>query len=176
MATYSPSFINSINFVLGASVEGVSSMDPKDKGNWTSGVVGKGDLQGTKWGLSAAAYPRMTIQSITREQALAIYFRDYWQKIAGDQIPQRIALVLLDAAVNQGPGAAVKMLQRTLRVQEDGVMGSQTIAAARSAQDPHYLVADFLAVRGVDYAGDEGFDTDGRDWLRRCFLACQAAS
>lgn len=176
MAVYSPSFINAINFVLGSSVEGVSSIDPNDDGNWTGGAKGKGQLLGTKWGLSAASYPSLSIQSITREQALAIYFRDFWSRIRGDQLPQRVSLVLLDSAVNQGVGTAVKFLQRALRVADDGVMGPETISAARSAADPHYLVADFLAVRGVGYAADSDFKTDGRDWLRRCFLACQAAS
>lgn len=175
---YAPAFINAVNFILQPNIEGagVLSLDPKDKGNWTGGARGKGDLLGTKWGLSAASYPRLDIKGITREQAVAIYYRDYWSRIQGDRLPQRVALVLFDAAVNQGIKPAVSALQSALGIAEDGVCGSQTVSMALAAPDPHSLIADFLAVRALRYADDSDFKNYGKGWMRRCFLACQAAS
>jgi hypothetical protein len=38
-------------------VEGGLSMDERDPGNWTGGAIGKGELRGTKYGISAQTYP-----------------------------------------------------------------------------------------------------------------------
>src|SRR5690554_3598272 len=40
-----------------------------DRGNWTSGRVGAGELKGTKYGISAMSYPHLDIKAITLEQA-----------------------------------------------------------------------------------------------------------
>jgi hypothetical protein len=36
-------------------------MDERDPGNWTGGAIGKGELRGTKWGISAQTYPQIDI-------------------------------------------------------------------------------------------------------------------
>lgn len=41
--------------------------DRNDKGNWTGGRVGVGQLKGTKYGISAAAYLHLGIKSLTLE-------------------------------------------------------------------------------------------------------------
>ena len=57
--------------------EGGFQADPKDRGNWTSGVVGQGELKGTKFGLAAMTYPHLDIKNLTVDQAKAIYFEDW---------------------------------------------------------------------------------------------------
>ena len=49
--------------------EGGFQADRRDRGNWTSGEVGKGELKGTKYGLSAMTYPDLDIKAITLQQA-----------------------------------------------------------------------------------------------------------
>ena len=71
---------------------------------------------------------------MTRSQMEAIYKRDYWNKIKGDQITdQNAAAVLFDYAVNAGVGAAVKAAQTVLGVAVDGGLGPQTLAAINRA-------------------------------------------
>ena len=41
--------------------EGEFTNDPKDRGNWTTGVIGRGQLKGTKFGISAMTYPHLDI-------------------------------------------------------------------------------------------------------------------
>ena len=36
--------------------EGGLSLDPNDRGNWTSGVIGKGELKGTKFGIASVFF------------------------------------------------------------------------------------------------------------------------
>ena len=88
----------------------------------------------TKWGISQKAYPGLDIKHMTRSQMEAIYKRDYWNKIKGDQITdQNAAAVLFDYAVNAGVGAAVKAAQTVLGVAVDGGLGPQTLAAINRA-------------------------------------------
>jgi len=84
----------------------------------------------TKWGISQKAYPNLDIKNMTRAQMEAIYKRDYWDKVLGDQIKdQASAAVLFDYAVNAGVTAATKAAQRILGVGVDGVAGPKTLAA-----------------------------------------------
>lgn len=60
----------------------------------------------TRWGISSRAHPGLDIPNLSREQAIEIYRRSYWNEIRGDQYPWPMNLVLLDAAVNQGTSYA----------------------------------------------------------------------
>lgn len=126
--------------------EGGYSTDPDDPGNWTGAAVGKGVCKGTKYGISAAAFPNLDIAALTREQAAAIYQRDYWASIKGDQLPPALALCLFDAAVNSGVMTAVRWLQECVGVTPDGIMGPVTLAAIGDAPLSD-LCAGFQAVR-----------------------------
>lgn len=160
------SFGNAFAFVLGA--EGSWSADPNDKGNWTGGSVLSGELRGTKYGISAASYPDLDIENLTLDKAEAIYRADYWAKIRGDEIPPVIAMFAFDCAVNQGPGTAIRLLQKTYGTGVDGIFGKKTLAAILAA-DEMGPPLDFLARRAVLYAQLDEFPVDGLGWMRRLF-------
>jgi lysozyme family protein len=101
----------------------------------------------TRWGISQRAYPDLDPATLTREQAEALYLRDYWQPIKGDALPAALAFVVFDAAANMGPAQSVKILQACLRVSEDGILGPETIGAARLFLPRAELVALFLELR-----------------------------
>lgn len=109
--------------------EGKFQNNPKDRGNWTTGVVGKGELKGTKFGISAMSYPHLDIRNLTVEQAKVIYKRDFWDRAKADQYDGAIAYQLFDMAINHGNGNAIRMLQRAADVADDGQVGPLTIAA-----------------------------------------------
>jgi len=102
-------------------LEGGPSNDPDDAG------------KRTKFGISERAHPDVDIDALTRERAIEIYRSHYWSPVRGDQLPLPLAFVLFDAAVNQGPDIAARLLQQVLRVEVDGVIGAETVAAARRA-------------------------------------------
>lgn len=171
---FSERFRKAVNFVLAPGIEGVYSDDPEDPGNWTGGKKGEGELLGTKFGVSAASYPQLDIKSLTREQAVYIYHRDYWAKIRGDDLPPLVGLVAFDCAVNQGVDAAIKILQTCVGTEVDGIVGPNTLAATRQ-HEQRDLLADFLARRAVRYAKSPDFKRYGRGWMRRLFFACMEA-
>lgn len=112
--------------------EGGYTADPKDRGNWTTGVINQGELKGTKFGISAMSYPDLDIKNLTVDQAKAIYKRDFWDRAQADQYDAAIAYQLFDIAVNNGNGNAIRMLQRAVGVADDGQVGRLTIAAVKA--------------------------------------------
>jgi len=74
-------------FAIVVGHEGSFDRTSADPGNWTAGRVGSGELRGTKYGISAAAYPSLDIEDLTLADAKAIYQRDYWSQINADRMP-----------------------------------------------------------------------------------------
>ena len=104
------------------------------------------DLGGeTKYGISKRSYPHLDIKTLTVEQAIEIYRRDWWDKYRyGDIKDQDVATKVFDLSVNMGPATAHRLLQEALvfldyPVEIDGIIGPQTIAAANKA-DPRRLL------------------------------------
>jgi len=100
----------------------------------------------TKFGISRRDYPNLDIASLARDEAIAIYFRDFWSAGRYAELPEGIAVKLFDLSVNMGPGHAVRCIQRALRaceiaVIEDGALGNGSIAAANRAEGSALLAA-----------------------------------
>jgi len=108
--------------------EGLLSNDPNDTGKLT------------KYGISQKAYPNEDIQNLTLERAKELYKRDYWDKIKGDSIyDQTIAESIFDFAVNSGVGTSSKLSQRVIGVQDDGIIGANTIASLNSFNEKLFI-------------------------------------
>lgn len=153
-------FSKAIDFVLGN--EGGYSNNPADPGGETN------------FGISKRAYPYLNIKDLTREEAIAIYQRDYWK--FDDFASQRVATKVFDAAVNMGPIPAVRILQLALGsieagpVVADGKLGPETVGHANAA-DEEKLMDEFKA-RLVKFYCDEAVTGTGMagfllGWLRR---------
>lgn len=155
-------------FALVVGIEAGYSTDPGDPGNWTGGRPNVGTLKGTKYGISAAAYPLVDIANLDLDGAHAIYMPDYWQACGCDQMQWPQCLFVFDMAVNQGQPTARIFLQRTLGVTPDGVIGPVTLAAANRMTDEQ--LALFLTARAFRYMQADNFNVDGRGWFKRLFL------
>lgn len=107
------------------------------------------------------------MRSLPLDVAREIYRADYWDACRCDNLPWPLSLYVFDSAVNQGAGAAIKMLQRSLDTVQDGHIGAQTLALAAKSGPWH--AARFLAFRAIRYTGTRGFDTYGAGWLTRLF-------
>lgn len=99
--------------------EGGYTDNRKDPGNWTGGKVGKGKLLGTKYGIAASVYGErlrkegILIKNLTKDQARAIYERDYWRAFSFDKLAsQGIATELCDETVNMGSKGSEALLRR----------------------------------------------------------------
>lgn len=89
----------------------------------------------TNFGISKRNYPDLDITSLTREQAIAIYRRDWWERYGYGRLADAIAVKTFDLAVNLGPATAHKLLQTAVQslgqdVGVDGRLGPESCAAA----------------------------------------------
>ena len=132
--------------------EGGYVFDPNDPGGET------------KFGISKAAYPNVDIKNLTIEQAQYYYQRDYWNPVLADKLPTPLDLYVFDAAVNQGVGRAIRILQEACKVTVDGHIGGQTIAAAAGLNAKMYL-----AHRVIHYMQDADWENYKMGWLMRLF-------
>ncbi|MBR9842113.1 MAG: peptidoglycan-binding protein [Rhodobacteraceae bacterium] len=79
------------------------------------------------------------VQCLSEAQAVAIFLEHYYTRPGIAELPEVLQASVFDMYVNAG-GQAVKILQRLLRqmgwaVAVDGVIGAETVAAAREAAE-----------------------------------------
>lgn len=120
----------------------------------------------TKYGISKRAYPNLDIKNLTRDQAKAIYKRDYWDRMRCDQFAPGVSLSLFDFGVNAGIRTASIALQRSCGATADGIIGPVTIARANSLHRIA-LIERFAQERIMHYTSLNTFRTFGRGWIRR---------
>lgn len=102
---------------VGADPNGGYTNDPDDPGGET------------KWGISKRSYPDLDIKNLTRDQAIAIYRRDFWDAANCVRWEWPLSLAYFDTAVNAGASRAGKLLQQAAGVGVDGVIGARTMSA-----------------------------------------------
>lgn len=73
------------------------------------------------------------LKKLTEEQAKHIYKLQFWDAMRGDEIrDQQVATIIFDGFVNMG-GSALRIAQRVVGADADGVFGNNTIAALNAA-------------------------------------------
>jgi lysozyme family protein len=156
-----------VAFTQLVGLEGQYSSDEKDPGNWTGGKCEVGEMRGTMYGISAAAYPTVDIAGLSLAKAKSIYWTDYWSKLRCSNFPDALAIALFKEGVNLGVEGAAKALQRSLRAGNvDGIIGQITIGQA-TAKAPREALVDFLTECAYGYTQLANFKIDGKGWLSR---------
>lgn len=135
---------------------------PDDPGGATNFGITLATLQGWR-GLSVT---KADVRALTRGEAGAIYKARYWVQCRCGELPEPVAFIVFDAAVNHGASRAARLLQEALGVGADGRIGPVTLAAANSAE-PVALLTEIAARRMVLYANLAHFRTFGLGWSRR---------
>lgn len=125
----------------------------------------------TKFGISQRAYPLLDIASLTLDQAIAIYKRDYWDKIQGDKIKSySVAFAIFDQAVNRGVATAVKNAQKAIGVKDDGLLGPATLNAINGISESLFL-SKFIEISKNAYLSIVSFnpsqDVFLKGWMNR---------
>lgn len=146
--------------------EGGFQNDREDRGNWTTGVVGQGQLKGTRYGISAMSYPDEDIRGLSKDRAKFLYRRDFWDRIGADKLHTAIGYQLMDAAINHGTGNAIRMLQRGVDAADDGLFGPATRQAVKDTGVDDTLKL-FNAERIVFFTKISTFGRYGKGWMRR---------
>ena len=90
----------------------------------------------TNYGISKRAYPELDIFKLTEDDAIDIYWNDYWVRGKCDKVPRKLQSIYFDMCVNFGISGAIKVLQETARgkgsdIKVDGKIGPNTIRAIK---------------------------------------------
>ncbi len=120
----------------------------------------------TQWGIAKRSHPELDIKALTREQAIEIYRKDYWEGPGIDKLPPAVAFQVFDAAVNHGGKRAIEWLQSAVGALVDGSIGPKTIGAVL-ARPPLLVVGEFNARRLSFYASLQTWEYFGRGWANR---------
>lgn len=121
--------------------EGGYVNNPADRG----GPTKFGITQGTLAEFRRVPVSPADVAELTEDEARNIYRQVYvkpWEGI----VPALVLPLLADSAVNHGPGRALKMLQKALGVEPDGVLGPSTQAAI-VAMDAEHMYRKLCAER-----------------------------
>lgn len=120
----------------------------------------------TKWGISKRSYPHLDIANLSREDAKAIYQRDFWEAIHADEMYDGVAFQALDFAINSGIQTAIRKLQLAAGVADDGAWGPVTRAAVAAMTETD-MIMRFIAFRLKFWASLSTWPTFGRGWANR---------
>ncbi len=149
-------------FQITVGVEGGYVNDPADPGGET------------KYGISHRAYPDIDIKALTLDQAKDIYQRDYWTPASCGRMPERIGHLVFDCAVHHGVKTAIKLLQRALKVADDGEFGPIT-RGTLTARDTNETADLLMAQRMLYLMTCSAWPTYKLGWAKRCFSVARAA-
>jgi lysozyme family protein len=146
--------------------EGGFTLHKGDPGNWTGGKVGAGQLKGTNFGIAANTYPDLDIRNLTKDDAIVIYRRDFWPKVAGDAMPKGVDQLAYDGGVNSGPSRGLRWIAEACGIPNER-RASVIAAAATSSADRPALIKRASGRRMTFLRGLGSFATFGTGWTRR---------
>ena len=106
------------------------------------------------------------MQDFLLEDAKKIYRTRYWDACQCDAMPEAIRYPLFDAAVNSGPGQAIKWLQSAAGVKADGALGPVTKHAVAMAS-PMVLRQQIVGRRLRFMTERANWPSFSKGWSRR---------
>ena len=89
---------------------------------WEGGYDNDPDDPGgeTKFGIDKRSHPNVVIRNLTKESAMDIYWREYWQRNGCEAMPSPLGEVFFNCCVNCGAGRARRILAG---VEHEGAAG-----------------------------------------------------
>jgi lysozyme family protein len=111
----------------------------------------EGDSGGvTKYGIAKNENPNVDVQNLNLDQAMQIYYTNYWVSGKNDQITIPITMAYFDICVNNGLSRGAKLLQQSVGATPDGDIGPVTLGLVNQ-QDPTTLINTLATERNQFY-------------------------
>ena len=136
---------------------------PKDPGGRTNYGITQATYNAFR---AAKGFGPRNVKMIHENEVAEIYEFQYWSRIQGDDLPDGVDYTVMDYAVSSGPARAAKVLQRTVGVQADGVIGAFTLVAVKK-QSSVRVINDMCDERMRFLRKLRHWPTFGRGWSRR---------
>lgn len=142
--------------------EGGYSDNPADPG----GATNLGITIATLRDYRGHAVSKADVKTLTVAEAGAIYRKNYWDKVRGDDLLSGLDYAVFDFAVNSGVGRAADFLQTCLRVDADGKIGPATLDAMRG-RDVRQTIIELCDSRLAWLKRLPTWKTFGKGWSSR---------
>lgn len=142
---------------------------PKDPGGATNRGVTQRVYDGFR---KLKGVPAQSVKNIHDIEVEAIYKRNYWQLVRGDELPAGLDYAVFDFGVNSGVSRAIKFLQAGLGFDPcdvDGIIGDRTLGKVYEAanKNEEQLITNYCAERMKFLRSLGTFSTFGKGWTRR---------
>lgn len=154
-------FEQSLRWVL--KTEGGFVNDPEDNG----GATNRGVTQRVynRW-RRRHNLPIQSVRDIKEIEVEAIYRNNYWDLVAGDDLPGGLDYCVFDFAVNSGEDRAAQFLQHILGAVPDGAIGPKTLAMV-GEHTPRALIDQLCQDRADWLRTLHDFPHFGKGWISR---------
>ncbi len=141
--------------------EGGNVDNPKDPG----GRTGRGGI--TQRTYDAVYGPGYDVFNIKDGDIYHIYQTMYWNKVFADILPRGLDYAVFDCAIMHGPGNAVRLLQQTMGVTVDGIIGQKTLNAVLKISNALDFIHSFEAWYLRDLQLHADWKDFGEGWAKR---------
>ena len=145
----------------------------KSEGGWTGPNGLNGDPGGeTNLGVTKAVWEEWvghdvkTMKDLTPADVAPMYKAKYWMACYAPQLKTGVDYCLFDAAVNMGPGRAVKLLQEAIQCVPDGTIGPRTMQLL-DQKKPEDIIEAFSQRKISFYESLKNFPVFGKGWINR---------
>jgi len=107
-----------------------------------------------------------TMRGLTPELVAPLYEQKYWRPCYGEVLPRGLDYLCFSFGINAGCGRSVKLLQQSLGLVSDGVIGPKVMQKLRESNIAD-VIKGFSESRREYYKSLKTFPIFGRGWISR---------
>lgn len=111
-------------------------------------------------------HPVESLKKLTKDDVAPLYEQKYWRPCYGEVLPRGLDYSLFTFGVNAGPGRSVKLLQQSLGLVCDGIIGPR-VREKLSNSNIADVIQRFTKLRREYYRSLATFSIFGRGWIAR---------
>ena len=106
------------------------------------------------------------MRGLTPEKVAPLYEQRYWRPCYGEVLPRGLDFLCFSFGINAGCGRSVKLLQQSLGVVSDGIIGPRVMQNIRESNVTD-IIKVFSESRREYYRTLKQFPIFGRGWIAR---------
>ena len=134
--------------------------NPKDPGGETNLGVTKAVWE------EYVGHPVQTMKNLTKDDVAPLYEQKYWRACYGEVLPRGLDFLCFSFGINAGSGRSVKLLQQSLGLVSDGVIGPKVMQKLRESNIAD-VIKSFSESRREYYKSLKNFPIFGKGWISR---------
>ena len=142
----------------------------KSEGGWVNNPNDPGGE--TNLGVTKAVWeeyvghPVTTMKNLTKDDVAPLYEQKYWRACYGEVLPRGLDFLCFSFGINAGSGRSVKLLQQSLGLVSDGIIGPKVMQKLRESNIAD-VIKSFSESRREYYKSLKNFPIFGKGWISR---------